>query len=147
MSNLTTISSRIGNKSRDVSTPRALTIILAGRGKGWNDFDSILVGNGEMSGLSADERHSAMTLWAISCSPIYSGDDLTKLDALGIEILTNDEVLQVQQHGNVATLVNSADAPQEQVWMAKNSDGSTTVALFNLDDRENAECESVVERC
>ena len=109
---------------------------LAGTGKGWNDLDSLLVGNGEMSGLSDDERRSAMTIWTISCSPLYSGDDLTKLDALGVQLLTNDEVIAVQQRGNVAALVNAADAPQEQVWMAKNADGSTTVALFNLDDRE-----------
>ena len=109
---------------------------LAGKNRGWNDLDSLLVGNGEMSGLSDEERRSAMTIWTISCSPLYAGDDLTKLDALGVQLLTNDEVLAVQQRGNVAALVNAADAPQEQVWAAKNADGSTTVALFNLDDRE-----------
>ena len=121
--------------SRRFNTARAYNH-LAGKGKGWNDFDSLLVGNGEMSGLSDDERRSAMTIWTISCSPLYIGDDLAKLDALGVQILTNDEVIAVQQRGNVAALVNAADAPQEQVWMAKNVDGTTTVALFNLDDRE-----------
>ena len=108
----------------------------AGRGKGWNDLDALLVGNGEMSGLSPDERRSATTLWAISCSPMYAGGDLTKLDELGLELLTNDEVIAVQQSGDVAQLVNSDGAPQTQVWVAHHADGTLTVALFNLDDRE-----------
>lgn len=106
--------------------------MLAGRGRGWNDLDSILVGNGEMSGLTPDERRSAMTLWAIHCSPLYSGDDLTKLDSLGLELLTNDEVIAIQQAGLVASPVTSD--LQKQVWAIKNSDSSRTVALFNLSD-------------
>jgi hypothetical protein len=106
----------------------------AGRGKGWNDLDSLLVGNGEMTGLTPDERRSAMTLWAVACSPMYSGDDLTKLDALGLQLLTNDEVIAVQQSGNVAAPVGGND--KEQVWAAKNRDGSVTVALFNRDGKE-----------
>jgi hypothetical protein len=110
----------------------------AGKGKGWNDLDSLLVGNGEMSGLTPDERRSAMTLWAIACSPMYSGDDLTKLDPLGLELLTNDEVIAVQQSGNVAALVREEKAAHTQVWAAKNEDGSVTVALFNLDNASQA---------
>ena len=107
----------------------------AGKGKGWNDLDALLVGNGEMSGLTLDERRSTMTLWAISCSPLYSGDDLTKLDAIGLELLTNDEVIAVQQSGNIARLINR-DAKKNQVWAAKNADGSVVVAFFNLDDKQ-----------
>ncbi|MDF2441248.1 MAG: alpha-galactosidase, partial [Abditibacteriota bacterium] len=104
----------------------------AGRGKGWNDLDSLIVGNGEMSGLTPDERRSTMTLWAIACSPLYIGDDLTKLDAMGLELLTNDDVIAVQQNGNVATLLQ--EAGNLQTWVAKNEDGSATVAFFNRAD-------------
>ena len=108
----------------------------AGKGRGWNDLDSLLVGNGEMSGLSPDERRSVMTLWAIACSPLYSGDDLTRLDALGLELLTNDEVIAVQQSGNVARLVNGgAGDGNAQVWAARHEDGSLTIALFNLSEQ------------
>jgi hypothetical protein len=108
----------------------------AGKGKGWNDLDSLLVGNGEMSGLTPDERRSVMTLWAIACSPLYSGDDLTKLDALGMELLTNDEVIAVQQRGNVAKLMSAGAGAkgQGQIWAAQNEDGNMTVALFNHAD-------------
>ena len=105
----------------------------AGKGKGWNDLDSLLVGNGEMSGLSPDERRSAMTLWAIACSPLYVGDDLTKLDAFGVELLTNDEVIAVQQSGNVAAPVDKGN--EDQIWAAQNQDGSVTLALFNRDNK------------
>ena len=39
-----------------------------GLGKGWNNLDSLDVGNGTMDGLTNDERQSAMTLWAIAAS-------------------------------------------------------------------------------
>jgi hypothetical protein len=115
----------------DHATRYAMT---AGFGKGWNDLDSLLVGNGEMSDLTPDERRSAMTLWAIACSPLYVGDDLTKLDALGLKLLTNDEVIAVQQSGNVAYSINS-DNP-EQIWVAHNARGSVTLGLFNLSNVE-----------
>ncbi|BCM93998.1 alpha-galactosidase A [Abditibacteriota bacterium] len=106
--------------------------MLAGRGKGWNDLDSLLIGNAEMSGLTPDERRTTMTLWAIHCSPLYSGDDLTKLDPLGLELLTNDEVIAVQQGGIVASPVNSD--LQKQIWTINEGKGKRVVVLFNLGD-------------
>jgi hypothetical protein len=111
----------------------------AGRGKGWNDLDALLVGSGEMDGLNRDERQSMMTLWAVCCSPLYAGDDLTKLDDYGVQLLTNDEVIAVQQAGHPASLLRWGDA---QVWSARQDDGSVTVALFNLSDRETREVEA-----
>ncbi|MFJ1896181.1 MULTISPECIES: alpha-galactosidase D [unclassified Streptomyces] len=98
---------------------------------GWNDLDAIDVGNGEMDGLTKAERQSYMTLWSIAKSPLYSGDDLTRLDAYGVSLLTNREVLRVNQRpGAPAHPVTTAG--DEQVWAARNPDGSYTVALFNL---------------
>ncbi|MEV0581124.1 carbohydrate-binding protein [Streptomyces sp. NPDC050392] len=100
---------------------------------GWNDLDAIDVGNGEMDGLTKAERQSYMTLWSIAKSPLYSGDDLTKLDAYGVSLLTNREVLRVnQQPGTPARPVTTTG--DQQVWASKNPDGSYTVALFNLGD-------------
>ncbi|WP_240941106.1 X2-like carbohydrate binding domain-containing protein [Paenibacillus sp. HB172176] len=97
---------------------------------GWNDFDSLNVGNGSMDGITQDERRSAMTLWAISAAPLYIGNDMTNLDSFGISLLTNDEVIAVDQAGKPARPI-STDTDQ-QVWYANNGDGSFTVALFNL---------------
>jgi hypothetical protein len=100
---------------------------------GWNDFDAIDVGNGEMDGLTKAERQSYMTLWAISKSPLYTGDDLTRLDSYGVSLLTNKEVIAVDQNDSpVARPVTTVG--DQQVWGTKNADGSYTVALFNLGD-------------
>jgi hypothetical protein len=97
---------------------------------GWNDLDSLDVGNGSKDGLTNDERQSVMTLWSISAAPLYVGDDLTTLDSYGQSLLTNDEVLAIDQSGVVgAPLVPNATT---QVWRAYQSDGSYAVALFNL---------------
>ncbi|HYZ55205.1 MAG TPA: fibronectin type III domain-containing protein [Streptosporangiaceae bacterium] len=96
----------------------------------WNNLDSLDVGNGAMDGLTDAERQSYMTLWAIEAAPLYSGDDLTKLDSYGLSLLTNKEVIAVDQAGNPAKPI-SQRSPQ-QVWYARNRDGSYTVALFNL---------------
>ncbi|MEU1417918.1 fibronectin type III domain-containing protein [Streptomyces sp. NPDC005731] len=96
----------------------------------WNNLDSLDVGAGAMDGINNVERQSYMTLWAIESAPLYIGDDLTRLDSHGLELLTNDEVIAVDQAGNPAKPI-SQDTPQ-QVWYARNTDGSYTVALFNL---------------
>jgi len=100
---------------------------------GWNDLDAVDVGNGQMDGLTKAERQSYMTLWAINKSPLYTGDDLTKLDSYGLSLLTNKEVIAVDQNTSpVARPVTSVN--DQQVWGTKNADGSYTVALFNLGD-------------
>ncbi|SCD92057.1 Carbohydrate binding module (family 35), partial [Streptomyces sp. DvalAA-14] len=96
----------------------------------WNNLDSLDVGVGPMDGLTDVERQSYMTLWAIESAPLYTGDDLTKLDDYGLSLLTNDEVIAVDQAGNPAEPVSQAT--DQQVWYARNADGSYTVALFNL---------------
>lgn len=105
---------------------------IADAGPGaWNNLDSLDVGVGGMDGLSNDERQTYMTLWAIEAAPLYSGDDLTKLDSYGLSLLTNDEVIAVDQAGHPAKPVSQSS--NQQVWYANNGDGSYTVALFNLD--------------
>ncbi|MDH6629576.1 hypothetical protein M2271_007412 [Streptomyces sp. LBL] len=100
---------------------------------GWNDLDALDVGNGEMDGLTKAERQSYATLWAIAKSPLYTGDDLTRLDSYGLSLLTNREVIAVDQGAAPPARPVTASDPQ-QVWAAKNPDGTYTVALFNLAD-------------
>jgi hypothetical protein len=96
----------------------------------WNNLDSLDVGVGPMDGLSDAERQSYATLWAIESAPLYSGDDLTKLDSYGLSLLTNDEVIAVDQAGNPARPLSQSG--EQQVWYARNANGTYTVALFNL---------------
>ncbi len=97
---------------------------------GWNDLDALEVGNGINTGLTPDERRTAMTLWCINCSPLSIGADLTNLDRSDLSILTNPEVLAIDQAGRVAVPLSQGSA--QQVWRARNPDGTFTVALFNL---------------
>lgn len=100
---------------------------------GWNDLDSLDVGNGAMDGLTKAERQSYATLWAIAKSPLFTGDDLTRLDSYGLSLLTNKEVIALDQGATPPARPITPSDPQ-QVWAAKNPDGSYTVALFNLAD-------------
>ncbi|MBK3573359.1 carbohydrate-binding protein [Streptomyces sp. MBT65] len=100
---------------------------------GWNDLDSLDVGNGAMDGLTKAERQSYATLWAVAKSPLFTGDDLTKLDDYGVSLLTNREVIAVDQSDAPPARPVTPSDPQ-QVWAAKNPNGTYTVALFNLAD-------------
>lgn len=97
---------------------------------GWNDLDSLNVADGAKDGLSNDERQTYMTLWAIEAAPLYAGDDLTSMDSYGLSLLTNSEVIAVDQRGKAAVPVSQSSS--QQVWYTNNGDGSYTVALFNL---------------
>ncbi len=102
---------------------------LAGPG-GWNDLDSLNIADGARDGITNDERQTYMTLWAIEAAPLYAGDDLTTMDSYGLSLLTNDEVIAVDQRGKPAVPVSQSS--NQQVWHTNNGDGSYTVALFNL---------------
>ncbi|GLX68818.1 hypothetical protein MU1_31630 [Paenibacillus glycanilyticus] len=97
---------------------------------GWNDFDSLNIGNGSMDGITQEERKTAMSFWAISSAQLFTGNDLTKLDDYGLELLTNKEVIAVNQAGRPGHPVSTET--QQQVWYANNGDGTYTVGLFNL---------------
>ncbi|MEW2544530.1 hypothetical protein AB0910_01915 [Streptomyces sp. NPDC047002] len=96
----------------------------------WNNLDSVDVGSGAMDGLTEDERQSCLTLWAVEAAPLYLGDDLTRLDDFGRKLLTNDDVIAIDQAGRPAKPVSQSS--EQQTWYARNADGSYTVALFNL---------------
>jgi alpha-galactosidase len=96
---------------------------------GWSDLDSLEVGNPNTDGLSPEEQQSAITLWAMANAPMFLGGDLTALDDTGKQLLTNDEVIAVDQSGHPAQQIAGGFNP---VWTAKLGDGSYYVALFNL---------------
>jgi len=96
---------------------------------GWNDLDSLEVGNSATAGITQTEQQTAMTIWAMANAPLYLGSDLTKLDSFGKEILGNDEVLAVDQSGHPAKQITAGFT---QVWASDLGDGTFYVALFNL---------------
>jgi alpha-galactosidase len=96
---------------------------------GWNDMDTLDVGDGDLDGLSDDEKQTAITIWAMANSPMYLGGDLTKLDDFAKSAFTNDELIAVDQSGLPAVQVTGGPQP---VWMSKQADGSVYVAIYNL---------------
>jgi hypothetical protein len=96
---------------------------------GWNDLDSLQVGNGDQVGINADQRRSMMTLWAMAASPLLLGTDATHLTAVDLAMLKNDMVLGVDQDGVTAKRIVNSGA--KQVFAKKEASGAVVVALFN----------------
>ena len=94
----------------------------------WNDPDMLEIGNGKMT---TDEYTTHMTLWAILAAPLLAGNDLTKMSPADKAILTNKDVIAIDQDalGKQGDRV-SAEGPFE-VWSKPLKDGSVAVALFN----------------
>jgi len=97
----------------------------------WSDPDMLEVG---VPGIDAVEEHSLFSLWAISAAPLWAGNDLVTMSPETKQILTNSEVIAVDQDalGRPGTLVKELD-PGLQVWARPlGGQGSPqAVLLFN----------------
>ncbi len=73
----------------------------------WPDADMLPLGVLELgrrkTRFTAEEQMTLLTLWSIARSPLIMGGDLRKLDDFTLSLLTNDEVLAVNQHGSGAS--------------------------------------------
>ncbi|HEY6808989.1 MAG TPA: glycoside hydrolase family 27 protein [Gemmatimonadales bacterium] len=95
----------------------------------WNDPDMLEVGNG---GMTADEYRAHFSLWAIEAAPLIAGNDLRTMSAETKAILTNPEVVAVDQDSLGAQgMVVWEPTPEVQVWAKPLADGSRAVALLN----------------
>jgi alpha-galactosidase len=94
----------------------------------WNDPDMLEVGNGHMS---PDEYRTHMSLWCILAAPLISGNDLASMSQETLSMLTNPEVVAVDQDpaGNEGYRVWQ-EGPL-QVWVKPLADGSKAAGLFN----------------
>ena len=96
---------------------------------GWNDPDMLEVGNG---GMSTTEDQTHFSLWAISAAPLILGNDMTNMSASAQSILTNSEVIAVDQDSLGIQGTKVADNGSGlQVWSKKLHDGSVAVVLLN----------------
>jgi alpha-galactosidase len=94
----------------------------------WNDPDMLEVGNG---GMKPDEYRTHMSLWAILAAPLLAGNDLATMTPETIAMLTNKDVIAIDQDrlGKQGDRV-AAEGPLE-IWAKPLADGSKAVALFN----------------
>ncbi len=84
--------------------------------------------------LTHDEQRTLMTLWSIFRSPLVYGGNLTQTDDWTAALLTNDEVIAVNQHSSGGHAIVNGE--KKAIWIAKpESGGRAYVALFNLDDK------------
>ena len=105
----------------------------------WNDPDMMVLGVVNFGGkqhptrLTPDEQYLHMTQWCMACSPLLLGCDLDKLDEFTLNLITNDEVLAVNQDtlGKQATLASNENNVL-LVYARDLEDGSKAVALYNL---------------
>ena len=97
---------------------------------GFNDYDSIEIGNGNNDGLTPDERQTQLSLWALGAAPFILGIDLTHLDPTDLQkYLKNAAVLAVDQDAIAAKRVlNSGD---QQVFAKIEPNRDVIVGLFN----------------
>lgn len=96
---------------------------------GFNDYDSIEVGNGNNNGLSPVERQTQMSLWALGAAPMILGVDLTHLNQLDLKYLKNTAVLAVDQDSIAAKRILNNGT--RQVFAKIEPNGDAIVGLFN----------------
>lgn len=95
---------------------------------GWNDPDMLEIGNG---GMSQDEYRTHMTLWAMMSAPLVLGNDVRHMTPETLSLLTNKEVIAIDQDTLGAQGLPAKKDGKTEVWTKKLADGSTAVALFN----------------
>jgi alpha-galactosidase len=112
----------------------------------WNDPDMLVVGyvgwgKPHPTGLTPDEQYTHISIWCLAASPLLLGCDLQKLDEFTLNLLTNDEVLAVNQDtlGKQGLCVSKeGQGDMQQVYAKELEDGSKAVGLFNLGEASAA---------
>lgn len=108
----------------------------------WNDPDMLIVGkvgwsdNLRSTRLNYDEQYTHISLWSLLAAPMLIGCDISQLDDFTLNLLTNAEVIAVNQDSlgeQAKRVVKSGD---KQVWVKPLEDGSRAVGIFNLGDQD-----------
>lgn len=94
----------------------------------WNDPDMLEVGNGHMN---RDEYRTHIALWALLAAPLLAGNDLRNMSAETKELLTNSEVIAVDQDSKGIQGHRIWQEGPLEIWAKPLTDGSAAVGLFN----------------
>lgn len=106
----------------------------------WNDPDMMILGNVTTGSpmhptrLTPDEQYSHVSLFCLLSAPLLIGCPIEQLDAFTLNLLTNDEVIAIDQDplGKPARLITTENGVQ--IWLKSLSDGSYALGLFNVGD-------------
>jgi alpha-galactosidase len=94
----------------------------------WNDPDMLEIGNG---GMSETEYKTHMSLWSILAAPLLAGNDLRNMSPAILELLTNREVIGVDQDKEGKQGKRVSKNGDLEIWARELSGGALAVALFN----------------
>lgn len=106
----------------------------------WNDPDMLVIGQvgwgpkTHPTRLTPDQQYSHISLWCLLSAPLIMGGDLTQLDAFTLGLLTNDEVLAVNQDelGRQGERVGSDN--KVDFYLKPLADGSFALGIFNRNE-------------
>jgi alpha-galactosidase len=103
----------------------------------WNDPDMLVVGtvgwgNPHKSRLKPDEQYLHISLWSLFSAPLLIGCDMEELDDFTLNLLTNDEVIDVDQDplGKQATCLQTIG--DMRIYVKELEDGSYAVGFCNF---------------
>ena len=103
----------------------------------WNDPDMLVVGhvgwgNPHPSKLRPDEQYLHISLWSLFAAPLLIGCDMEKLDDFTLNLLTNDEVISINQDplGKQATCIQTIG--DLRIYVKELEDGSKAVGFCNF---------------
>lgn len=94
----------------------------------WNDPDMLEVGNGN---LTLEENRAHFSLWCILAAPLMLGNDIRNISPTIQEILTNKEVIAIDQDPLGKQGIKVKDNGDFEVWAKQLADGNRAVVLFN----------------
>lgn len=108
----------------------------------FNDPDYLLLGQIAGPGgrrktpFTPNEQYTQMSMWCLLAAPLILSGDITTLDPFTLSLLTNDEVLAIDQDPLVQAARRVARVGETEVWSRPLEDGSLAVGLFNLGEEE-----------
>jgi len=94
----------------------------------WNDPDMLEVGNG---GMTSDEYKTHFTMWAMLAAPLMAGNDLRNMDQSTKEILTNADVIAINQDKMGQQATKFMDMCEYEIWAKPLSNGEVAVCFMN----------------
>ena len=104
----------------------------------WNDPDYLLLGylsnwKGKTvpTPLTPNEQYTQVSLWCLVAAPLIFSGDITRLDDFTLSLLTNDEIIEVDQDPLGKAGYRVVKQGNNEVWMKQLEDGSLAVGLFN----------------
>jgi alpha-galactosidase len=94
----------------------------------WNDPDMLEIGNG---GMTDAEYRTHMSLWAMLAAPLLAGNDLRSMSPATLAILTNREVIAVDQDKDGRQGTRAWKSGDQEIWTRPLAGGAQAVAFFN----------------